>query len=170
MRNCNSLTVLLLLLLAFTSSVLAQTSKKYQSRTLAQVVELNRTSTDKIFGKTKLEERSQFIGIDPMFTKAHVQFLGDRRQITEGHRVLIDWWRKLQKIDGKFIQLYQEEFLFKEGSEEYWIPCQTQTAELIAKNFKNGDKITLLVAYIGAHKEKNEKDYSSLFLSTGFEP
>lgn len=160
----------LFLAIGFLSPAFAQIPKKYEPRTLAQVVQANSKSVDKVFSKAKLEERQDFIGIDPMFSAVRVQFISGSRPISASHVGLIEWWGKLQHADKKFLQQYEKEFLFKENGVEYWIPVQKQFADEIALKFKQGDPITLLVLYVGARKETNEKDYSSLFLSTGYAP
>jgi hypothetical protein len=161
---------LFLFAVAHSIPVFSQVSKKYKPRTLADVLELNRKGAEGIFATGKLDERQDFIGIDPTYSKVAIQLAGARRPISDTHRNLMNWWFKLQSADKKFLDLYQNEILFKEGNVEYWIPCQDKTADLIVANFKTGDTINLLVMYIGAHRDKNEKNYSSLIISTGYAP
>ena len=153
---------------AFHSSAFAQNSKKYESRTLAQIVSLNKTSADQVLSKAKSGELRDFIGLDPLSSKVRVQFESGPRQISDSHKQMIEWWVKLQRVDKKVLQQYEKEFLFTENGIEYWIPVQTQFVDEMSAKFKQGDPITLLVLYVGARKEKNETTYNSLFLSTGF--
>jgi hypothetical protein len=155
---------------AHSTSVFSQDSKKYKPRTLADALELNRKAAEGVFANGKLDERQEFIGIDPTYSKVAIQFAGGRRPISDMHRNLMSWWFKLQRADKKFLEIYKDEILFKEGNVEYWIPCQDKTADLIVANFKTGDMTNLFVMYIGAHRDKNETNYSSLFISTGYAP
>lgn len=171
MRHYTTLGILAFAItLTLHGSAFSQKSKKYPLRTLAAIISLNRDGTDLTLRKAKLEERRDFIGIDTMNSVVKLQFAGGPQTISEAHRTLINWWGKLQRVDKKFLQLYTDEFLFKENDVEYWIPIQAKDKDVIPSKFHAGDTITLTVLYIGAIKEKNEKTFSSLFLSAGFEP
>ncbi len=142
---------------------------KYTSRTLFDVVELNREGTDQILKKAKLEDRHGFIGIDPFYSKARVQYIGTPRPISSMHQGLMKNWAKLQGVDKKFSSLYEKEYLFKEGDVEYWIPVQKDTSVIINEKLKSGEMLNLYVIYVGAQKEPDDKSFKSLFLSTAFE-
>ena len=156
----------------FSSATFSQNqvnADKYKPRTLAEVVDLNRVGTDPILKKAKLEERQGFIGIDPYFSKAKVQFLGKSRPLSSEHSGLISNWKKLQRVDKKFVSLYENEYLFKEVDIEYWIPLQKEMAISLEQNVKSGETVALFVIYVGAEKESNVSQFSSLFLATAFE-
>jgi hypothetical protein len=169
-HNFNLGILALALILMLNASALSQKSKKYPVRTLEQIISLNRDGTDQVFAKATLDEPHEFIGIDPMNSMVKLQLVEGPRTISHAHHNSIDLWGKLKRIDKKFLELYTDEFLFKENDIEYWIPIQTKDKDAIASKFHPGDTITLTVLYVGARKEKDESRFHSLFLSTAFEP
>jgi hypothetical protein len=162
----------LLIILLFQAVVVSQKATspdKYKPRTLSEVIELNRDGTDQILKKAKLEDRHGFIGIDPFYSKVRLQYIGTPRAISPVHQGLMKTWAKLQRVDKKFSSLYENEYLFKEGDVEYWIPVQKDASVIINEKLKSGEMLNLYVIYVGAQKEPNEKSFKSLFLSTAFE-
>ncbi|MBC7901691.1 MAG: hypothetical protein H7070_16750 [Saprospiraceae bacterium] len=171
-KNFRIFFLALLSILAFQSFAFSQeqsSSNKYKPRTLSEIIELNRKATDGILKTAKLEEKNGFIGIDPFYSKVRVEYIGTPRPISDNHLGLITTWSKLQQVNKKFTRLYETEYLFKEGDAEYWIPLQKQIAESMNNELKLGDALTLFVIYVGAEKEKNSKQFESLFLSTAYE-
>jgi hypothetical protein len=164
--------ILPVLVLTFCGVAFAQTEKsfdKYKPRTLAEIPLINREATDEILRKAKLEEQQGFISYDLLYSRAKVQFTGQQRAVSQSHQELIKTWSKLQKIGKKITSLYENEFLFKEGDREYWIPVQKKVEEDMLKEIKANDTITLFVVHVGGKKEPMAKDFEWLFLSTAFE-
>lgn len=142
---------------------------KYKYRTLSEIVSFNKDSTDAILRKSKFEEKNDFIGVDLFHSRVRVQFTGKPRPISADHKDLIKMWGRLQKIDEKIINLYEEEILFKECDKEYWIPVQKKVSENFLKKVKLNDMVTLFVIHIGGRKEQMSKEFDWLFLSIEFE-
>lgn len=166
--------VKLLLLTAFISlfslAVFSQKdSEKYKPRTLAEIPLINRETTDKILSRTKLEDKTDFISFELLHSRIKAEFTGQQRVIPQSRQEMIKMWGKLQNISKKITSLYENEFLFKEGNKEYWIPVQKKVEESILKEIKANDMITLFVIHVGGRKEAMSKDYDWLFLSTAWE-
>lgn len=142
---------------------------KYKFRTLSEITLFNRETTDEILKKTKLEDKTDFIGIDLLQSRVRVQFTEKSRPISESHQALINQWKKLMNVDEKVVSFYKKEFLFKECEKEYWIPVPEKIGESLGKKLKSDEMTTLFVVYIGGRKEVNVKDFEWLFLVTEFE-
>lgn len=167
-----SLLFMLFILLAGQPAVFSQKQVKadrYKSRTLADVIDLNREGTDQILKKSKLEDQQGFIGIEPFYSKTTVQYIGSPRPISTEHQGLINHWTKLQRVDKNFVNLYEKECLFKEGETEYWIPVQKELEKSLSETVRSGEFVNLFVIYVGAEKARNMPTFSSLFLATAFE-
>lgn len=172
MKKINLFLILLTLVLTLCSTAFSQKEKnsdKYKSRTLTDIPLINRANTDEILRKTKLEEKTDFISFDLFHSRVKVQFTGQQRPLSQDHQEMIKMWGKLQNIGKKQTSLYENEFLFKEGDKEYWIPVQKKVAEAMLKEIKADDMITLFVIHVGGRKASMKKDYEWLFLSTAFE-
>ena len=156
----------------FCSTAFSQKEKnsdKYKFRTLAEIPLINRSSTDDILKKTKLEDKTDFISYDFLYSRVKVQFTGQQRPVSQDHQEMIKMWGNLQNIGKKTTSLYENEFLFKESDREYWIPVQKKVEEAMLKEVKADDMMTLFVIHVGGRKAAMAKDYEWLFLSTAFE-
>ena len=76
----------------------------------------------------------------------------------------------MQNVDKKAIKPYENEFLFVEGAKEYWIPVPNQLIGDINSKYKKDETILALLFYVGADKERNEAQFSTLFVLTGYKP
>ena len=172
MKKNNLSLFLLALVLTLCSTAFSQKQKnsdKYKSRTLAQIPLINRASTDEILRKTKLEDKTDFISYDFLYSRVSVKFTGQQRTVSQDHQEIMKMWSKLQNISKKTTSLYENEFLFRESDREYWIPVQKKVEEAMLKEIKADDMITLFVIHVGGRKAAMAKDYEWLFLSTAFE-
>lgn len=142
---------------------------KYKSRTLAEIPLINREATDGILSKAKLEEKHDFISSDLLHSRARVEFTGQQRPISASHQEMIKMWSKLKNTSKKIMSLYENEFLFKEGDKEYWIPVQKPVEDAMLKELKVNDMITLFVIHVGGRKAAMAKDFEWLFLSTTYD-
>ena len=143
--------------------------EKYKSRTLAEIPLVNREATDRPLSKAKLDEKHDFISSDLLHSRASVEFTGQKRPISTSHQEMIKMWMKLKNTSKKIMSLYENEFLFKEGDQEYWIPVQKPVEEAMLKELKVNDMITLFVIYVGGRKAAMAKNFEWLFLSTTYD-
>jgi len=172
MKKIKLFLIVLSLVLTLCGAAFPQKEKnldKYKSRTLAGIPLINREATDKILREAKLEEKHDFISYDLLYSRVKVQFTGQPRAVSQSHQEMIKMWGKLQKVSKKMTSLYENEFLFREGDKEYWIPVQKKVEEVMLKEIKANDMITLFVVHVGGRKAEMAKDYDWLFLSTAFE-
>jgi hypothetical protein len=161
--------LLLTSVLALGATVFSQKEfEKYKPRTLAEIPLVNREATDDILRKAKLEEKQDFISKDPFYSRSKVEFTGRQRPVSTEHEELIKIWSKLQRVDKKITSLYENEFLFKEGDKEYWIPVQKPVGEAMLKELKANDMIILFVLHVGGRKAAMKNDFEWLFLSTTY--
>lgn len=163
------LSVMVLTLYSTAFSQKGKEWEKYKYRTLTEITMINRETTDNILRQTKLEEKTDFIGSDLFYSRARVRFTGNLRPISPDHRDLIKTWAKLQNVDSKMINLYENEILFKDCDKEYWIPVPIKPGEAMTKELKPNEMLTLFVVHIGGRKAQMANDYDWLFLTTGFE-
>jgi hypothetical protein len=172
MKNKQLMLLALTVALKFCATAFAQKTEKldkYKSRTLAEIPALNREATDAILRQAKIDEKHGFISYDPFYARVKVEYAGQRRPLTPVHLELMKTWSKLQNVGKKTVSLYENEFLFKEGAKEYWIPVQKKVEEGILKELKANDMITLFVVHVGGSKAAMAKDFEWLFLSNSFE-
>ncbi len=164
--------LLLTIALVGPAFVFAQKDKsldKYKPRTLAEIAAISRKNTEQLLAKTKIGERSDFISLDLFYSRVRLQFLGDVRPLAADHRDLMKTWSKLQNVGKKTTDLYEEEFLFKEGERQYWIPMQKKIGEGLRQEIAPGETTTLFVIHVGGRTAAMSPQFEWLFLSVGYE-
>ena len=153
-------------------------SAKYKSRTLAEIVELNSDlksaditvskNTDiNIALKEKTVQTALYTNL--LHSQVRIKFLNKSRPISTERKDLLNKWRISLGIDEKIVNLYENEYLFKECNTEYWIPVQKQVASFFPKELKEDDMIGLFIIRIGGRKLDEKNNWDWLFLSTEFE-
>ena len=90
-----------------------------------------------------------YLGGDPSPTRATLIFVGQVRPIREDVKQLMEFSMMLQQHEGRR-PAYDEEWLFREGQTNYWLPVQAMTAESMREVVKPGDPVTVWVQYWGA--------------------
>lgn len=165
--------VVFVLLLIFSSTIFSQKNKSdldiYKFRTLSEVINFNKQTTDEMLKKTKLEDESAFIGIDLFHSRVRVQYIGKPRPISESHKEMMATWSRLQNIDSKIVKSYETEILVRECDKEYWIPIQAVVGKDFLKKIKIGEMVTIYAVHLGGKKEKMASEYDWLFLASTFE-
>jgi hypothetical protein len=64
----------------------------------------------------------------------------------------------LRTDDKKLAALYEREYLYKEGEDEYWLPTQAPITKYFDKELKPGDKLDLYLISTGAYRNGGEID------------
>ena len=163
--------LLVLLVGAITLPATAQSDfpyERYKQRTLAELIEEGSNLPAKTGDKAS--QRPTFIfDADFNYSRVRVRFMERSRPISSESKELLGFWQKSFSIEQKVIDLYQDEYLFKECDTEYWIPVQKQVSSYFPKELKPGDMITLFLLRATGKKSKDGKSYSFLFLSTEFD-
>lgn len=84
-------------------------------------------------------------------TRATLIFEGGRRPIPpDDLRVLVMWARGFGIDTARIYRDYLEEWLFREGAIQHWLPVQAVTAESMTPVLMKGDSVTLWVQWFGA--------------------
>jgi hypothetical protein len=161
-----------LLILALT--VIAQTAYAqgfpyhlYDTRTMAELVELNSVAEEnQVIGKTQIA-----VSAKPFYSAVRMEYMGQNRNLSERKLGFYKIWAEALdvKTDSKYnvLDIIQKEYLFKECDKEYWITVQTPAANDFPKDMRKGDRITLYMMVIGGIKYEKE-DWDYMFLTNSF--
>jgi hypothetical protein len=57
-----------------------------------------------------------------------------------------------------YAELYEREYLYKEGADEHWLATSKPITKYFEKELKPGDKMDLYLISIGAYRSKSEID------------
>jgi hypothetical protein len=126
----------------------------FKSRTLKEVTSITT--------KAVRPDDSMFLATNLLESKMLVTFTGKSRPILKENRTFISMWAGMLGHPKDYADLYQHEYLYKEGDGEYWIPTQEPVTKYFDKELKEGDKIMLYLISIGAHR--SQKNIYCVFL------
>ena len=148
----SSFLFLLMFLISLAASAQAQTFpwEAFKPRTVKEVV-LSTT-------KAVRPDDSMFLATSILETKALVTFTGESRPISKARKNFLNWWAGMLNHPKEYADLYDTEYLYKEGEEEYWLATQKPITKYFAKELKPNDKMILFLISTGAYRDKGKID------------
>jgi hypothetical protein len=156
----HKLVLLPLLIALFISPTFAQESgwDLYERRTLKEITTTltaeSLTNPDVVITDKK-RDVSFILTYEPLKSRVKVTYTGRFKRMSDERRQILEAWFNTTDQRPGLIDVFQHEYLFKEGATEYWIPVQTKIGEEMREDVDVGDKISVFVAWIGAIKSKN---------------
>lgn len=134
----------------------------YQTRTMAELVDLNASKSKKI----TVEAKQMMISDNPFYSAVRLEYAGKSRSLSKEKLDLFKIWQETFEVDSRLLGMLDKEFLFKQCAKEYWIPVQKPAADDFPKDFKAGDKITLYLMMVGGLEDKGNREY--VFFTNSF--
>ena len=122
----------------------------FKPRTLPEVI----TFTTKALGP----EDSGFMAQNQYESRVTVVYTGESRPIPKQRKWFISTWFGMLRAEQKALaDHYQNEYLYKAGNDEYWLPTSTPITKYFEKELKPGDKMDLYLISIGAYRTTEKK-------------
>ena len=123
----------------------------FKPRTLQEVI----TSTT----KAVRPDDSMFLAQNQFESKVEVVYTGQSRPIPKARKWFISTWFGMLRSEQKALaDHYQLEYLYKEGTNEHWLPTSKPITKYFDKELKPGDKMDLYLISIGAYRAEDKID------------
>ena len=123
----------------------------FKPRTLKEVISVTT--------KAVRSDDSMFLAQNQLESKVEVVFTGKSRPIIDARKTFIKSWFGILRADQKGLaELYEREYLYKEGEAEYWLPTSSPITKYFDKELKPGDKMELYLISIGAYQGREGID------------
>ena len=122
----------------------------FEARTLKEVVSITT--------KAVKPGDSMFLATNELPSKMQVIYMGRSRPVLPARKEFISKWVGIFSRSKEYAQLYDREYLYKEGEDEYWLPTSGPITKYFDKELKPGDKISLYLISIGAYRAQKEID------------
>jgi len=122
----------------------------FKERSIKEVVSITK--------KAVRPDDTMFLATNILETRAEVAFTGQSRPISKARKIFLQWWAGLLGHPKSYADLYGREYLYKEGTDEYWLPTQTPVTKYFEKELKLNDKMILFLISAGAYREKDGID------------
>lgn len=117
----------------------------FKPRTLKEVISIT--------NKAVKPDDDMFLAHDQLESKVEVVFTGKSRPIGKLRKTFIDTWFGMLRTEQKHLtELYDSEYLYKEGEAEYWLPTSKPITKYFDKELKPGDKMDLYLISTGAYR------------------
>ena len=123
----------------------------FKPRTLKEVISITTQAVR--------PDDSMFLAQNQLESKVEVVFTGKSRPIPKARQTFIGMWFGMLRSDQKELaELYDREYLYKEGETEYWLPTSRPITKYFDKELKPGDKMDLYLISIGAYRSEGAID------------
>ena len=123
----------------------------FQPRTLKEVIGITT--------KAVRPDDSMFLAQNELESKVEVVFTGKSRPISKARKDFINMWVGTLRSNQKgYADLYEREYLYKEGEAEQWLPTSKPITKYFDKELKPGDKMNLYLISIGAYRSDGDID------------
>lgn len=100
--------------------------------------------------------RARAAGRDPFFARdailVHVVYAGRKRPVPAERRSFLQRWTRSVGVRPGVAALFLEEFLFREGTREIWLPVQAPLVPRIEKELRPGHAADLRLLSAGAQR------------------
>jgi hypothetical protein len=101
---------------------------------------------------------TMFLATNVLETRAEVTFTGKSRPILKVRKFFLEWWAGMLGHGKSYSDLYDTEYLYKEGDQEYWLPTETPITKYFDKELKPNDKMVLFLISAGGYRDKSGVD------------
>jgi hypothetical protein len=130
----------------------------FKRRTMTEIIKINNDESVEDFKRVNapnaLIVRNNFLP-----SVIRLTYTGEVRPVGEKRLKFIEMWVAATAKQKDLHKLYQREFLFKEGADEYWFPVQEPVTKYFDKELKNGDLVDLYVVRPGGVKNDDQVDW-----------
>lgn len=144
------LTFVFFLFLSVTSFAQGFPWEKFKPRTIKDVISITTRAVR--------PDDSLFLATDLLESKMPVIFTGKSRPILKDRQTFISTWAGMLNYPKEYANSYRHEYLYKEGSDEYWLPTQEPITKYFDKELKEGDEMTLYLISTGAYRSRQNID------------
>src|SRR5215813_11012386 len=88
----------------------------FKERKISEVIAITK--------KAVRPDDTMFLATNLLETRAEVTFTGESRPILKIRKFFLEWWAGMLGHGKAYSDLYDTEYLYKEGDQEYWLPTE----------------------------------------------
>ena len=98
------------------------------------------------------------ISANPFPSKTAVFVTGERRAIPKAKMDFIKLWFETRGLPPERAEILENEYRFREGEKEYWLPVLKPLEPFLDKELKKGDGAVLYYFFLGGYS-KTEREW-----------
>ena len=137
----------------------------FERRTLQELVKIN--VAEDADDLKRYPDKGQFVFRGKIMPSVvRVTYTGQSRAIGSERKKFIELFANAYAQDPNYANLFESEFLFTEGAQEYWLPMQ-EPVKAFNREMKKGDAVDLYLIRPGGLRVKDKTDW--IFLIEEFQ-
>ncbi|HEY3027613.1 MAG TPA: hypothetical protein VGJ55_15790 [Pyrinomonadaceae bacterium] len=130
----------------------------FERRTLQELVKINQQEDSEDLKRFPDQNQFVFRG-KTLPSVVRLTYTGESRPLGSERKKFIELWASSYYRNRGYANLYEAEFLFKEGIAEYWLPVQKQVAKYFDGELKKGEPVDLYLILPGGLRAKGKIDW-----------
>ena len=131
----------------------------YPSLTFAQVIQLDL----ELIREQRRPERPGDLFFNPSSetggAKVRAAYTGQSRPLDQRKEAFINAFASTSVGNDRYATLYEREYRFTAGGQDWWLPVQSQVAGYFAKELKAGQPVNLYIRNAGAFRLSDSWDW-----------
>jgi hypothetical protein len=139
----------------------------FERRTMPELMKTNEQEEPE--NLKRFPDQSQFVFRGTRLPSVvSLTYTGESRALSTERKKFIELWATSYYRNPGYANLYSAEFLFKDGSEEHWLPVQKDVAKYFDEELKKGEPVNLYLISPGGLRGANKGKTIWVFLVEQF--
>jgi hypothetical protein len=138
----------------------------FERRTMVQLIKIN-TDEDSEDLKRHPDKGQMVMRGKILSSVVRMTYTGESQPLNAVRSKFIEMWAGVYSSIPNYAKYFENEFLFKEGQQEYWLPVQKKVAEYFDKELKKDDAIDVYLIRPGGVRSGEKVDW--IFLMEEFQ-
>lgn len=126
---------------------------------MMEIIKINNDDSEEDFKRLADRPNALIVRFKILPSVIRLTYTGEVRAVGEMRQKLIENWSKLYSQRKDYYKLFEREFLFKEGADEYWLPVQEPVTKYFDKELKKGELVDLYLVRPGGVKSGEKVDW-----------
>ena len=139
----------------------------FERRTMQELLKIN--EQEEAENQKRFPDEKQFVFRGTRLPSVvSLTYSGESRVLSPERKRFIELWATSYYRNAGYANLYTAEFLFRDGSEDYWLPVQKDVAKYFPEELKKGEPVDLYLISPGGLRGVNKGKTLWLFLVEQF--
>ncbi|MEO8433312.1 MAG: hypothetical protein ABI596_00325 [Pyrinomonadaceae bacterium] len=141
--------------------------KDFERRTMPELLKIN--DLEEAENLKRFPDQNQFVFRGTRLPSVvSLTYTGESRALSSERNKFIELWATSYYRNPGYANLYNAEFLFKDGNEEHWLPVQKDVAKYFPEELKKGELVDLYLISPGGLRGTNKGKTLWVFLVEQF--
>lgn len=118
---------------------------------------------------TKYPDKGQLVFTAGRPYRVVLVYTGKSRPVPAERKELLKLWAGTYGVGERVVELFEHEYLFKEGGAEHWLPVQGPVTKHFPKELSEGEEVEIYTQFVGGKRDEDSGRPDWLFLVNEFQ-